>query len=180
MITYFKRNQCLFLAIGFSIIFFLYITFILAPVNSCFKLDTGVKSLGLSFSYSLEMVQEFFGLRTQAQLICYREFLQIWDAIFALVYTLMYVSWIAYFFNNKRLLWLIPMGAMLADWAENYLELGMLESYLKSGSVAESIVSLGSGINSFKLILSSITYLIIFIGIIMKIKTALTKPKLNL
>jgi hypothetical protein len=55
----------------------------------------------------------------------------------------------------------------------------MLESYLKSGSVAESIVSLGSGINSFKLILSSITYLIIFIGIILKLKTVLTKPKLD-
>ncbi len=179
MITYFKRNQGLFIAIGFSILFFLYITYMLAPYSTCFKLDIGVKSLGISFSYSLEMVQEFFGLRTQDQLICYREFLQIWDAIFALVYTLMYVSWIAYFFNNKRLLWLIPMGAMLADWAENYLELGMLESYLKSGSVAESIVSLGSGINSFKLILSSITYLIIFIGIILKLKTVLRKPKLD-
>lgn len=179
MLAYFKRNQGLFIAIGFSILFFLYITYMLTPYSTCFKLDIGLKSLGISFSYSMEMVQEFFGLRTQDQLICYREFLQIWDAIFALVYTLMYVSWIAYFFTNKRLLWLIPLGAMLADWAENYLELNMLESYLKSGSVGESIVSLGSGINSFKLILSSITYLIIFIGIIMKIKTALTKPKLN-
>ena len=179
MMTYFKRNQCLFLAIGFSIVFFIYITYILAPFSTCFKLDTGVKSLGISFSYSLEMVQEFFGSRAQDQLICYREFLQIWDAIFAFVYTLMYLSWIAYFFNNKRLLWIIPIVAMLADWAENYLELSMLESYLKSGSVAESIVSLGSGINSFKLILSSITYLIILIGIILKLKTVFTKPKLD-
>ncbi len=179
MMAYFKRNQSLFLAIGFSIVFFLYITYMLAPFSTCFKLDTGVKSLGISFSYSLDMVQEFFESRTQDQLLCYREFLQIWDAIFAFVYTLMYLSWIVYLFNNKRLLWIIPILCMLADWVENYLELSMLESYLKSGSVAESIVSLGSGINSFKLILSSITYLIIFIGIILKLKTVLTKPKLD-
>jgi hypothetical protein len=68
---------------------------------------------------------------------------------------------------------------MIADWAENYVELVMLKTYLNSGSISETLVSIGSGMNSFKLILSSITYLIILIGIIIKLKIFLTKPKLN-
>ena len=178
-ITYFKKNRTLYLAIGFTLVFSFYITYILAPFSSCFKLDTGVSSLGLSFSYSLEMVQKFFESRTQEQLLCYSEFLQVWDAIFAFVYTLMYASWIVYFFNNKRLLLIIPILCMIADWAENYVELIMLKTYLKSGPITDTLVSIGSGINSFKLILSSITYLIILIGIIIKLKTVLTKPKLH-
>jgi hypothetical protein len=179
MIKYFKNNLALYLAIGFTLVFSLYITYILAPFGSCFKIDAGARSLGISFSYSLEMVQKFFESRTQDQLLCYREFLQIWDAIFAFVYTLMYASWIMYFFNNRRLLLIIPILCMIADWAENYVELIMLKTYLNSGIISETIVSIGSGINSFKLILSSITYLIILIGIIIKIKTVLTKPKLH-
>jgi hypothetical protein len=66
---------------------------------------------------------------------------------------------------------------MIADWAENYLELLMLETYLNSSSISELLVSIGSGINSFKWILSSITFLIILVGIIIKLKTFLTKPK---
>ena len=179
MIKYFKNNLALYLAIGFTLVFSLYITYILAPFGSCFKIDAGARSLGISFSYSLEMVQKFFESRTQEQLLCYSEFLQIWDAIFAFVYTLMYASWIVYFFNNKRLFLIIPILCMIADWAENYVELSMLKTYLNSGPISETLVSIGSGINSFKWILSSITYLIILIGIIIKLKTLLTKPKLH-
>ena len=177
--NYFKKNRTLYLAIGFTLAFFLYITYILAPFSSCFKLDAGASSLGLSFSYTLEMVQKFFESRTQEQLLCYSEFLQIWDAIFAFVYTLMYASWIVYFFNNKRLFLIIPILCMIADWAENFVELIMLKTYLNSSPISETLVSIGSGINSFKWIFSSITYLIILIGIIIKLKTVLTKPKLH-
>ena len=178
-IKYFKKNRTLYLAIGFTLVFSFYITYILAPFSSCFKLDAGTSSLGLSFSYTLEMVQKFFESRTQEQLLCYSEFLQIWDAIFAFVYTLMYASWIVYFFNNKRLFLIIPILCMIADWAENYVELSMLKTYSNSGPISETLVSIGSRINSFKWILSSITYLIILIGIIIKLKTVLTKPKLH-
>jgi len=178
-ITYFKKNRTLYLAIGFIIVFLLYITYILTPFSSCFKLDSGVNSLGLSFSYSLEMVEKFFESRNQAQLFCYREFLQIWDSIFAFFYTVMYASWIMYFFNNRPLLLIIPILCMIADWAENYFELVMLKTYLNSGLISDALVSMGSGINSFKLILSSITYLIILIGIIIRLKTVLKKPRLH-
>ncbi|MEY4571146.1 MAG: hypothetical protein RLZ10_339 [Bacteroidota bacterium] len=176
-LNFFKNNRTLYLAVGFTFVFFLYANYILAPFGSCFKIDTGANSLGLSFSYTLEMVQKFFESRNQEQLLCYREFLHIWDAIFAFVYTLMYASWIVFFLNKKRLFLIIPVLCMIADWAENYVELIMLEAYLKSSPISETVVSLGSGINSFKWLLSSMTYLIILVGIIITLKTFLTKPK---
>ena len=178
-IQYFKNNRTIYLAVGFTLVFSLYLIYVLAPFSSCFKLDTGANSLGISFSYTGDMVQNFFESRTHEQLLCYREFLQIWDAIFAFVYTLMYTFWILYFFNNKRIFLMIPILCMIADWAENYVELLMLETYLHSSPISELFVSLGSGINSFKWVLSSMTYLIILIGIIIKFKTYLTNPKLK-
>ena len=177
MIQYSKNQRTLYFAIGFTLAFFLYITFILGHVSSCFTLDVGANSLGLSFSYTEDMIQNFFESRTQEQLLCYSQFLQIWDAIFAFVYTLMYAFWIRYFFKNKRLFLIIPILGMFADWSENYVELLMLETYLNSSPISEILVSLGSGINSFKWVLSSLTYLIILFGIIITLKIFLTKFK---
>ena len=178
-IKYFKNNKTLYFAIGFTLVFFLYIKFILGHVSSCFTLNVGANSLGLSFYYTKDMVQNFFEARTQEQLLCYGKFLEIWDAIFAFVYTLMNASWIRYFFKSKRLFLIIPILTMIADWAENYLELLMLETYLNSSPISEILVSLGSGINSFKWSLSILTYLIILIGIMSTLKIFLTKPKLH-
>ena len=174
IIKYFKNNSTLYFAIGFTLAFSLYITFILGRVSSCFTLDVGPNSLGLSFYYTKDMVQNFFEARTQEQLLCYSQFLKIWDAIFAFVYTLMYASWIRYFFKNKSLFLIIPILGMFADWSENYVELLMLETYLNSSPISEIFVSLGSGINSFKWILSILTYLIILIGIMISLKIFLT------
>ena len=170
-------NRTFYFAIGFTLAFFLYITFVLGSVGSCFAVDVGSNSLGLSFSYTKEMVQNFFESRTQKQLLCYSQFLQIWDAIFAFIYTLMYASWIMYLFNKKHLFLIIPILGMLADWAENYTEILMLKTYLNLNPISETLVSIGSGINSFKWILSSLTYLIILIGIIITLKIFLTKFK---
>ena len=168
-------NRTLYFAIGFTLAFFLYITLVLGPVGSCFAVDIGSNSLGLSFSYTLDIVQNFFESRTQEQLLCYSQFLKIWDAIFALIYTLMYASWIMYLFNQKRYFLIIPILGMLADWTENYTEILMLKTYLNSNPISEVLVSIGSGINSFKWILSSLTYLIILLGIIILLKVFLTK-----
>ena len=91
----------------------------------------------------------------------------------------MYASWIMYFFKNKRLFLAIPILGMISDWAENYIELLMIKAYLNSSPISEILVSLGSGINSIKWVLSSLTYLIILVGIIIILKNFLTKPKLH-
>ena len=174
MIKYFHNNKTLSFVLVSTLAFILYITLILSRVSGCFTLEVGSNSLGLSFYYTKDMVQNFFESRTQEQLLCYSQFLQIWDAIFAFVYTLMYASWIRYFFKNKSLFLIIPILGMFADWSENYVELLMLETYLNSSPLSEILVSLGSGINSFKWTLSILTYLIILIGIMITLKIFLT------
>ena len=172
-----KSQTTLYFAIGSTLTFILYTILVLNPVGSCFRLDGSANSLGLSFSYTLGMVQQFFELRSQDQLHCYREFLQIWDVIFAVIYTSMHCFGILYFLENRRIFLIIPILAMIADWAENYAEILMINSYTNSNSISETLVSIGSGINSFKLILTSLTYLIIIAGISIKLKSYITKPK---
>jgi len=95
-----------------------------------------------------------------------------------MIYTLMYGSWILYMLNKKIYL-VIPILGMIADWSENFSELLMIQSYVASGSVTESLVTVGSGINSFKWIMSSLTYLLVIIGIIVAIRSFLMKNKSN-
>jgi hypothetical protein len=172
-----RSKSILYFAVGSSAAFILYITFVLTPAGVCFKVDSGSNSLGLSFSYTNDMVLSFFESRSQEQLLCYNQFLQIWDAMFAIIYSLMYASWIVYLFNDKRLLALIPILGMISDWSENYIELLMIKTYTNAGIISETMVSLGSGINSFKWVLSSLTYLIILIGIIILIRNFFSKSR---
>ena len=174
-----ENRRILYFAISSTLAFSLYSVLILDPVGKCFRLDDSSNSLGLAFSYTLQMVQDFFDLRSQEQLDCYGEFLQIWDVIFAAIYTSMYCFWIMYFFHGRRILLVVPLLAMVADWAENFVEILMINSYLDSNSISETLVSVGSGINMFKWILLNLTYVILLVGIRKKIKSALRKPKIN-
>lgn len=172
-----KNHRPLYFAIGFTLLFVLYISLVQVPFSSCFRLDVGSNSLGLSI-YNTEMVQGFFQARDQAQLVCYSQFLKLWDIIFAVVSTAMFGSWIVYLFKNKRLLLLAPtVLGMIADWSENFVELLMLETYLNSGIISETLVLLGSGLNLFKLTTIGLTYLIILAGIIIAIKNFFNKTR---
>ncbi|WP_416653106.1 hypothetical protein [Candidatus Pseudothioglobus sp. Uisw_086] len=179
IIEHLKNHRPLYFAIGFTLLFVLYISLVLVPFSSCYRLDVGSNSLGLAI-YNTEMVQGFFQARDQAQLFCYSQFLQFWDVIFAVISTAMFGSWIIYLFKNKRLLLVTPtVLGMIADWSENFLEILMLKTYSYSGAISETLVSLGSGLNIFKLTMSGLTWLIILVGIILALKTFLTKPKLT-
>ena len=176
-LNHLKNHRPLYFAIGFTLLFVVYISLVQAPFSSCFKLDVGSNSLGLAI-YNTEMVQGFFQARNQAQLFCYSQFLQFYDVIFAVLSTAMFGSWIVYLFKNKRLLLVAPtVLGMIADWSENFLELLMLKTYSYSGAISETLVSLGSGLNIFKLTMVGLTYLIILVGLILLIKTFITRPK---
>ena len=171
------NRRTLYLAIGSTLAFLLYSVLILDPVGKCFRLEDSSNSLGLTFSYTLQMVQDFFELRSQDQLGCYKKFLQIWDVIFAIIYASMYCFWIMYFFHERQIITVVPLLAMVADWAENFIEIMMINSYLDSNTISQKLVSVGSGINMFKWVFLSLTYLIILVGIAKKIKSALSKSK---
>ena len=172
-----KSKITLYFCAGSTLAFILYTILVLTPTGSCFRLDGSSNSLGLTFSYTSVMVQNFFELRSQDQLDCYKEFLQIWDVIFAVIYTLTYCSWIMYLFDNKRIFLVAPILAMIADWSENIAEILMINSYLESEPISGTLVSVGSGINSIKFIFMSLTYLIILVGIKRKLKLYFRKNK---
>ena len=96
-----------------------------------------------------------------------------------MIYTLMYGSWIMYLFNDKKIYLTVPILGMVSDWSENYSEVLMLENYLNSGSISQTLISVGSGINSFKWFMSSLTYLIILVGIVIAIMSFLRRSKAN-
>ena len=171
----FVSRHALQLALGSTTAFILYSVFVLDPTGKCFRLEEGSNSLGLTFSYTLQMVQEFFDSRSSSQLECYREFLQIWDVIFAVIYTSMYCFWILYLFNGRRILLIIPILGMIADWAENITEILMINSYQDSNTISGTLVSVGSGINMVKWVMLSLTYLILLTGIVVKMRSFLWK-----
>jgi hypothetical protein len=170
-------RRTLYMALGSTLAFILYSVLIFAPAGKCFNVADGSNSLGLTFSYTLQMVQEFFESRSTSQLDCYSEFLLIWDVIFAIIYTSMYSFWILYFFQNRRILLVVPLLGMVADWAENITEILMINSYLDSNTISESLVSVGSGLNMIKWTMSTLTYLILFAGIALKIKSVMSTSK---
>ena len=91
----------------------------------------------------------------------------------------MYCFWILYFFQNRRILLVIPLLGMVADWSENIVEIMMINSYLDSSTISETLVSIGSGLNMFKWIMSTLTYLVIFAGIGIKIKSVMNRSKIS-
>ena len=170
-------RRMLYMALGSTLAFILYSVLIFAPAGKCFNVADGSNSLGLTFSYTLQMVQEFFESRSKNQLDCYSEFLLIWDVIFAIIYTSMYSFWILYFFQNRRILLVIPLLGMVTDWAENITEIMMINSYVDSNTISETLVSVGSGLNMVKWTMSTLTYLMIFTGIAIKIKSSVSATK---
>jgi hypothetical protein len=170
-------RRMLYMALGSTLAFILYSFLVFAPAGNCFKVDDGSNSLGLTFSYTLQMVQDFFESRSTSQLDCYSEFLQIWDIMYAIIYTSMYCFWILYFFQNRRILLVIPLLGMVTDWAENITEIMMINSYVDSNTISETLVSVGSGLNMVKWTMSTLTYLMIFTGIAIKIKSSVSATK---
>tara|TARA_B110000014_G_C20116122_1_gene589551 strand:- start:997 stop:1533 length:537 start_codon:yes stop_codon:yes gene_type:complete len=165
-----KKYKYLYFILGSTLSMVLYLRFFLSDYSKCFSVEVGINSLGLTFYYTVEIVKEFFELRTLEQLNCYREFLKIWDPIFAIVYTLMYSSWIIYFFKNKYYFLVVPFLVMITDWVENYIELMMLENFINSDILSPTLVLFGSGINTLRWLLFSAIYLLIIIGIVKAIK----------
>jgi hypothetical protein len=53
----------------------------------------------------------------------------------------------------------------------------MINSYVDSNTISETLVSVGSGLNMVKWTMSTLTYLMIFTGIAIKIKSSVSATK---
>ncbi len=172
-----SANRALYLAILATLLMVLYAQFVLGHFSNCFTIDGTVNSLGLSFGYSTADVLAFFGARTKEQLLCYTHFLVLWDTIFPVLYTAMYVSWMVYLFEKWFYLSFVPIIHMAADWLENYFEISLVNEYLEIGRISDELVAAGSFLTITKWSLSLLTYIIILCGIISSLRTYLSRAK---
>lgn len=147
-----------------------YAQFVLGHFSECFRLENGPNSLGLSMGYSAQDVLQFCQARTTDQLLCYVSFLRIWDAIFPLIYASMHATWILFLFNRWRFLLVVPAVHVFADWIENSIEMGLVQSFLDGNTLDPSDVALGSAVTVTKWALSVVTYGILLLGIVRRIR----------
>lgn len=163
------KSTLLIIALICTVIMGLYAQFVMGHFSACFVLDSGLNALGLHFGYDLDVALAFFEMRTESQLICYQDFIAFWDMIFPVVYTAMYLVWIMYFFKSWRLLIIIPLLHMFSDYAENFFEIELVQSYIEKGSIQASDTYWSSRLTIIKWSLSLITYSFIIIGIALKV-----------
>ncbi|MFZ9029467.1 MAG: hypothetical protein ACO2Z9_10660, partial [Crocinitomicaceae bacterium] len=120
-------------------------------------------------------VLTFLSSRSKEQLICYTRFIRIWDTVFPVIYTSMHITWIIYLIKRWKLVVILPVLHMIADWVENNVEVMIVETYLNSEKAAGPLVSLGSTLTTTKWILSTVIYLIILVAIGLKLKNYFRK-----
>jgi len=174
-----STNKTLYVATLSTLIMILYAQFVLGHFSTCFSIDGALNSLGLSFGYSSAEVFAFLDIRTEEQLLCYANFLKVWDSLFPILYTIMYIYWIIYLFKNWHYISILPLMHMISDWLENYYEISIVNEYLRFGEISNQLVSTGSILTTIKWILSILTYIIILYGIIKNLKAYIAKPKGN-
>jgi len=181
--AFFYDNVTLMSCIIATLIMVGYASFVMGGFSSCFEIEgEGPSSLGLSFGYSFETVLQFFTNRDSEAIRCYVDFISIWDNIFPLLYSAMYILWISYLWKNVnqsrprlRLINLFPLLMILMDWSENFMEVQMATYYLTNQTLLESQASFASFISITKWMGSTICYAIIIVGIFIRLKPLFQK-----
>lgn len=157
----------------FTVAMVFYAIFVFGNTSACFLIEEGPNSLGLSFGYKYNEVLKFFAIRSEAQLLCYRDFITIWDNIFPFIYGLMYLGWFAVLFKSKWLIFGLPLIRSSADWIENAIEIAMTNQFLSSGTLSAELATWGSVSSMIKWGLSILVYGILTYGIITVIRRKL-------
>ena len=171
---FFYQNSNLKVVFLITAIFMGYLILVMIPKATGFELSSSnVKSLGTSFGFDQSDITTFFNTRTDVMIDAYINFNQVWDALFGLIYGLMYVVWVSVlfkpFFNKVGSINLIPLAQVLFDWLENYTLGTLAQQYLVDGTITSSTADLASGFCMIKWIFSGLTYILILVGIILLI-----------
>lgn len=169
-------------ALLLTVISFAYLFFVLIDASNCFQIEgESVKSLGTSFGYDVESVKSFYSARSREMIICYRSLSSIWDNLFALTYGFMYVAWMSFLFApyKKRFksLNLLPILHVLFDLLENFQLYSISNSYLANEQISSFDVKLGSTFTQLKWSCYSIVLILIVLGIVLRIISAIKKRK---
>jgi hypothetical protein len=195
--NYFYNKASLLTAIILTILTFSYLFLVMTDIAKGFEIvDATTQSLAMSFGFSYEMVEAYLSIRTAEMISVFIEFNRIWDNIFALLYGLMYILWISLLFKpySAKAKWLnlFPITQTIFDWLENFQLAKLATYYLEnprfvnkdflpsswgSNVFFENNVQFASIFGMAKWTASTLIFIIVFVGIILKTWTAIKNRK---
>ena len=143
--------------------------------------NSTVRSLGTSLGFGQAEILAFFAERSDRMIDAYISFNQIWDTLFGLIYGLMYVIWVSVLFKpySQRfgVLNLLPFGQVVFDWLENYALAELSSQFLADGAISSSTALIASTASTIKWVFSLLVYVVILVGIVMRISRAVKRRR---
>ena len=176
--AFFYKRVTITVAILSTVIMVLYASIVMGRQSDRIIKTSGseVEILDLRKGYDAGDVESLFTLMGDAGLASYRTMALVWDNFFPLVYTLVYISWFTLLFGSLipeqspgRLINMVPLAALLSDWAENTLVVNLVDSYTKTGEINNFLVSAASFATLAKWIILVILLLIFFAGLAVRL-----------
>jgi len=177
---FFYSRSSLVTALLATAVFASYLVVVLTDKGTAFAVaDSSVRSLGTSLGFGQAEILAFLAERSDPMILAYVEFNQVWDTLFGLIYGVMYVFWVSVLFKpysqKVGILNLLPFGQVIFDWVENFSLSALSSQYLVDGTVSTSIAFLASASSAIKWGFSLLVYVVIVVGIVMRIVGAVKR-----
>jgi hypothetical protein len=177
---FFYAKSNLITALIATAVFVGYLLFVLTAQGKAFAVsDSAVKSLGTSLGFGQTEILAFLSERSPQMISAYINFNLVWDTLFGLIYGVMYVVWVSVLFKSHSqrfgILNLLPFGQVIFDWLENASLAALSNEYLAEGTVSSSTALLASTFSATKWVFSLLTYVVILVGIVIRIRVALKR-----
>ena len=177
---FFSANSNLVTGLLATAVFAGYLVVVLSGKGTAFAVaDSSVRSLGTSLGFGQAEILAFLSERSDPMILAYIEFNQVWDTLFGLIYGVMYVIWMSVLFKpysqKVGILNLLPFGQVFFDWIENFALSALSSQYLVDGTISSSIALLASTSSAIKWGFSLLVYVVIVVGIVMRIARAVKR-----
>jgi hypothetical protein len=177
---FFYTKSNLITALLATSVFASYLLFFLTGKGKTFEVaNSSIKSLGTSLGFGQVEILAFLAERSDQMINAYINFNQVWDSLFALIYGVMYVTWVSILFKpySKKvgILNLLPFTQVLFDWFENFSLATLSKQYLADGAISSSTALIASTSSSIKWVFSLLVYGVILVGAVMRIVGALKR-----
>ena len=175
---FFYAKSTLVTALIATVVFAGYTVLVLSGQGKAFEVaNSSIKSLGTSLGFGQAEILAFLSERSDSMISAYINFNLLWDTLFGLIYGVMYVVWVSLLFKpySQRfgLLNLLPLAQVVFDWLENAALAALSNQYLEDGTISSSIALIASTASTIKWVLSLLVYVVILVGILMRIARAM-------
>lgn len=141
--------------------------------------DGSPDSLGTPLGFDQSDGLAFFAARSDEMIRSYISFNLVWDSLFALVYGLMYISWLSVLFrpvaHKTRLVNLLPALQVLFDRLENMVLAFLANQFVAEGSLSPIGVQIASIFSIAKWSISVAVLVMVVAGIVFRIAQAVSK-----